>query len=161
MNKLILLFVVACFLTSCATSASLNPVTVKNNSDVILKTNYLKSAPVNLTMGQKAVSLLNQLFNTDQSNTSMVLVVNNESDCDFTMHITGNRYYSLPVSANKSESIIVEQGEYQVTSDVCNTPYKAVKKFYDNTQLSIRHRLVKMETNNNFSNNTNAVATLH
>ncbi|MFC4162087.1 DUF6759 domain-containing protein [Epilithonimonas zeae] len=143
MNKLFLLFIGSCFFTSCATGNTMvSPVFVGKNTNVILETDLLKQAPKKLGAEEKAVTLLNQLFNSDESNKSMVLVISNESDCDFTMDISGNNHYSLPVGARKSESIVVERGEYEMKSQVCQSQYKVYKTFSENTQLSIKYTVV-------------------
>jgi hypothetical protein len=144
MNKF-LLFSLAVSLTSCATS-SVSPVFVSNNSNVILASDPVK-LPVKLSVEQKAVMLLNQLFNTDPSNEKMILMVSNDSDCDFTMSITGKNNYILPVAAKNTESIVLERGGYEMKSEVCKTPYKSFKVLSDNTNLSIKHTVVKTDEN--------------
>lgn len=156
MNKFFLLLIGSCFFTSCATSNSMvSPVFIGKNTNVILETDLLKPAPKKLNLEEKAVTLLNQLFNSDESNNSMVLVISNESDCDFTMDISGNNHYSLPVGARKSESIVVERGEYEIKSQVCQSQYKVYKKFSENTELSIKYTVVNTSNVPN-----NSVATL-
>ncbi|WP_374443774.1 DUF6759 domain-containing protein [Epilithonimonas sp.] len=144
MNKF-LLFSLAVSLTSCATS-SVSPVFVSNNSNVILASDPVK-LPVKLSVEQKAVMLLNQLFNTDPSNEKMILMISNDSDCDFTMSITGKNNYILPVAAKNTESIVLERGGYEMKSEVCKTPYKSFKVLSDNTNLSIKHTVVKTDEN--------------
>lgn len=144
MNKLILLILIGC-LTSCATS-SVSPVLLRKNSEVSLKIDQFKPSQEKLNVEEnKTVTLLNQLFNSDESNKNMVLVINNDSDCDFTMTITGAKNYSLPVGSKKAESIILEQGDYEMTSEVCKGAYKAKKTFTENTQLNIKYNFVKNE----------------
>lgn len=156
MNKIFLLLIGSCFLTSCATNnAMVSPVFVGKNTNVVLETDLLKQTPKKLNLEEKAVTLLNQLFNTDESNKNMVLVISNESDCDFTMDISGNNHYSLPVAARKSESIVVERGEYEMKSQVCQSHYKVYKTFSENTQLSIKYTVINTSTVSN-----NNVATL-
>lgn len=145
MNKY-LLFSLAISLTSCATT-SLSPVFVGNDSNVILASDPVR-LPKRLSVEQKAVMLLNQLFNTDSSNQKMILVINNDSDCDFTMSITGRNSYILPVAAKHTESIVLDRGGYEVKSEVCKTPYKTFKVFLDNTNLSIKHTIVKKTEGN-------------
>jgi len=89
-----------------------------------------------------------RLFNTDSSNQKMILVINNDSDCDFTMSITGRNSYILPVAAKHTESIVLDRGGYEVKSEVCKTPYKTFKVFLDNTNLSIKHTIVKKTEGN-------------
>ncbi|GGG55042.1 DUF6759 domain-containing protein [Epilithonimonas arachidiradicis] len=149
MNKLFLLLLGSCFAVSCASTSNISPIFVGRNSNIILDTDQLKSAPAKLTIEDKAVNLLNQLFNTDSSNKNMVLVISNESDCDFTMDISGNNHYTLPVGAKKTESIVVEQGAYEMRSQVCNSYYRVNKTFSENTQLSIKYSVVKNVTPDN------------
>ena len=145
MNKF-LLFSLIISLTSCATR-SVSPVFVDHNSNIIFSSDAVK-VPKRLVVEQKAVMLLNQLFNTDSSNEKMILVISNDSDCDFTMSITGRNSYILPVAAKHTESIVLDRGGYEVKSEVCKTPYKTFKVFLDNTNLSIKHTIVKKTEGN-------------
>jgi len=144
MNKF-LFFLLAVSLTSCAAS-SVSPVFVDNKAKVILASDPVK-LPVRLSVEQKAVMLLNQLFNTDPSNEKMILMISNDSDCDFTMNITGKNNYILPVAAKDTESIVLERGGYEMRSEVCRTPYKSFKILSDNTNLSIRYTVLKPSEN--------------
>jgi uncharacterized protein YbbC (DUF1343 family) len=141
MNRLILLILGGC-LTSCATS-SVSPI-LRKNPEVSMGMDQIKPSQPKLNIEDKAVNLLNQLFNSDTSNKNMVLIINNDSDCDFTMNITGVKNYSIPVSSKKAESIILEQGDYEMTSEVCKgTYYKTKKTLTENTQLNIKYTFVK------------------
>lgn len=142
MNRIFLVFVGACFM-SCASSRSASPLFGGKNAAVILETNEPKPEPIKPKIEDKAVVLLNQLFNSDQANKQTVLVINNESDCDFTMNIVGGRTYSVPVGSKKTESIVVDQGEYVMRSEVCKSTYFAKKTLSENTQVSIKYSLVK------------------
>ena len=150
MNKLFFLFLAGILLTGCATTSSISPISIGNNTSVIMMDTDMKIpilAPLNIE--NRAVSLLNQLFNTDAANKNMILVVSNDSDCDFTMDILGQNSYSLPVSAKKSESIVLEQGEYEIRSTVCQSPYKVFRTFSENTELNIKYSIVKIPDANN------------
>lgn len=89
-----------------------------------------------------AINSLNQLFNSDESNKNRVLIINNDSDCDFTMMISGHKSYVVPVASRKSESIIVEQGEYVLRSEICQSPYLSKKILTDNMQVNIKFTTV-------------------
>ena len=89
-----------------------------------------------------AINTLNQLFNSDESNKKKVLIINNDSDCDFTMTITGHQSYVLPVASHKTESIIVNEGEYVLRSEICKTPYLSKKILSDNMQVNIKYSVV-------------------
>lgn len=152
MNKSLLLLVGIC-LMSCATGRSVAPLEVKNDQVAISETYDAEVEPVSikLKIHDKAVTLLNQIFNTDAANKNMVLIINNESDCDFTMNILGDKTYTLPVAAKKTESIVVAQGEYVMRSDVCKSPYLAKKILSENTQVSIKYSVVKTQAPENLA----------
>ncbi len=153
MNKIFLLLLGIC-LMSCATSKSVSPMVVANNSVAVLEIDdNIEVEPVNvkLKIHDRAVTLLNQLFNTDAANKNMVLIINNESDCDFTMNILGDKTYTLPVAAKKTESIVVAQGEYVMRSDVCKSQYLSRKTFSENTQVSIKYSVVTTPAEENLA----------
>lgn len=143
MNRFFVLFF-GISLMSCASSNAVSPLFGEKNATVILENNNdIPLEPVKPKIDDKAVVLLNQLFNSDEANKKTVLVINNESDCDFTMMILGGKSYTVPVAAKKAESIVVDQGEYVMRSEVCQTPYLAKKTLWENTQVSIKYSVVK------------------
>lgn len=149
MNRLFLLFF-ACSLVSCSTTKSANTILAKQ--DIPSEADLSKRSPAAISkLEDKAVTLLNQLFNSDAANKKMVLVINNESDCDFTMNILGGKSYILPVASRKTESIVVEQGEYEMKSEVCKSPYQSHKNLVENTQVNIRYSVVKNPERDNLA----------
>lgn len=152
MNKYFFLFFAFC-LISCGTSKTVTPLSVSATPSVQQGANDMELEPVKvkLKIQDKAVTLLNQLFNTDESNKHMVLIINNESDCDFTMNILGGKSYTVPVAAKKTESIVVEQGDYVMRSEVCKSPYLARKTLSENTQVSIKYSVVKKQDDSNLA----------
>lgn len=102
MNRFFVLFF-GISLVSCASSNAVSPLFGVKNATVILETNNdMPLEPVKPKTEDKAVVLLNQLFNSDEANKKTVLVINNESDCDFTMMILGGKSYTVPVAAKKN-----------------------------------------------------------
>ena len=89
-----------------------------------------------------AIRTLNQLFNSDESNKNKILIINNDSDCDFTMNISGHENYIIPVAAGKTESIILKEGEYVLRSEICQSAYLSKKIISENMQVNIRHKIV-------------------
>lgn len=141
MNKRLFAILGFLSLTSCAVSNVVSPLQASRDSSVILRAEKRRSMPK--TIEDKAINLLNQLFNTDAANTDMVLMIRNDSDCDFTMHITGSHSYNIPIASKKTESIVLEQGSYDMSSEVCKSPYHVSKTFYENTLLSISYNMIK------------------
>jgi hypothetical protein len=153
MNKICLLFAAACFI-SCGSSKVVSPLLDGKQSAVLLDTNDLKTEPEKSKKEDKTVVLLNQLFNSDATNKKTVLLISNESDCDFIMNILGGKSYTVPVAARKTESIVVDQGEYVMKSEVCKSPYLAHKTLQENTQVNIKYTMVTNLDNNPTGNAT-------
>lgn len=151
MNRIFLLFF-ACSLVGCSATQSANTIFAKQGMSAEAGLDKAPQAPIS-KLEDKAVTLLNQLFNSDAANKKMVLVINNESDCDFTMNILGGKSYVLPVASRKTESIVVEQGEYEMKSEVCKSPYQAHKSLVENTQVNIRYSVVKNAESGNLETN--------
>mgnify|MGYP003601320969 CR=1 FL=1 len=152
MNRIFLVLLSVC-LVSCATTKSAAPLLGATKSSVSMEPEETAPEPEQVKpkakAPEKAVVLLNQLFNTDDANKHTALIINNDSDCDFIMTVQGGKSYSIPVSAKKTESIVVEKGDYVLRSDVCNTTYLARKSLSDNTQVNIKFAVVKTTANAN------------
>lgn len=141
MNKIFFLVLATCFI-SCASGNSVSTIFAKQEMTVSLETDHLKMPQrSDIKTENKTVTLLNQLFNSDLANKNTVLIINNDSDCDFTMMILGGKSYTVPVAARKMESIVVEQGEYVMRSEVCRSPYLAKKNLIENTQVNIKYSI--------------------
>lgn len=131
----------AASLLSCA-SSTVMPVAGSGKKEVILNSSHMANYRKPLDLRDRTVALLNQLFNSDISNRNMILIINNHSECDLVMDVFGSRTYSLPISAKHSESIILEHGNYQLNSQVCEAPYKTFRTFTENTQLNIKYQYI-------------------
>ncbi len=140
MNRSLISVAVASLL-SCASHTAL-PVTGRAKKNLILNTTPVANYWKPLDTKQRTVALLNQLFNSDISSRSMILMINNHSECDMVLDIFGSKTYSLPISAKKSESIILEHGNYQLNSQVCESPYRTFRTFTENTQLNIKYQYI-------------------
>ena len=154
MNKFFGLLFLGTLLGSCASKNHLTTFAEQKAVALSIQNTDSASLKNNLAVENPTINLLNQAFNTDAANKNMVLVISNESDCDFTMDILGKNHYQLPVAAKKSESIVLQQGDYEMKSEVCKSPYKVRKTFSDNTELSIKYSIIKNpEEENSIVNN--------
>lgn len=77
----------------------------------------------------KTVKILNSLFDNDPTAKECIVMIENRSDCNIIVRIEGigNIKYRLPVPAHGDNSIVVEKGDYLLTSIVCGAQYASQK----------------------------------
>lgn len=141
MNKTFYTLTVFC-LFSCA-AVDTTPVTKVETKDVISLGQESKTDVEGNIEEDNAVVLLNQIFNSDEENKKLVLIINNDSNCDFVMSVVGEKSYTIPVAANKAETMVVEKGDYVLRSMVCEAQYWSKKTFSENAQVSVKYTAPK------------------
>lgn len=77
----------------------------------------------------KTVKILNSLFDNDPNAKECIIMIENKSDCNIIVRIEGigNTKYRLPVAAHGDNSIVIQKGDYLLTSLVCGAQYASQK----------------------------------
>ena len=77
----------------------------------------------------KTVKILNSLFDNDPNSKECIVMIENKSDCNMIVRIEGigNTRYRLPVPAHGDNSIVVQKGDYLLSSIVCGAQYASQK----------------------------------
>lgn len=77
----------------------------------------------------KTVKILNSLFDNDPNAKECIVLIQNKSDCNIIVRIEGigHTKYRLPVPANGDNSIVIEKGDYLLSSLVCGAQYASQK----------------------------------
>jgi len=77
----------------------------------------------------KTVKILNSLFDNDPNAKECIVMIENRSDCNIIVRIegVGNTKYRLPVPAHGDNSIVVQKGDYLLSSIVCGAQYASQK----------------------------------
>lgn len=77
----------------------------------------------------KTVKILNSLFDNDPNAKECIVMIENKSDCNIIVRIEGigNTKYRLPVPAHGDNSIVIQKGDYLLTSIVCGAQYASQK----------------------------------
>lgn len=84
---------------------------------------------------QKTVDLLNHLFSNDPNRREAYVVIKNLSKCNMIVKITGKKFYNLDVKARDQSYILVDKGNYTLTTTICDAKYSSVKNI--NKDISI------------------------
>lgn len=94
-----------------------------------LKNETKRSAASNnsSTHRKRTEDLLNHLFNSDPSSKTAYVQIVNKSKCNLLVKISGKRFYNLNVPANNENFILIDKGNYSVTTSVCDAKYSSNK----------------------------------
>ena len=77
----------------------------------------------------KTVKILNSLFDNDPNAKECIIMIENKSDCNIIVRIegVGTTKYRLPVPAGGDNSLVIQKGDYLLTSIVCGAQYASQK----------------------------------
>ena len=113
--------------------ASSSTSTTKKTTAVIADT---EASEFNMLMADnpvehknKTVKILNSLFDNDPNAKECIVMIENKSDCNIIVRIEGigNTKYRLPVPAHGDNSLVIQKGDYLLTSIVCGAQYASQK----------------------------------
>ena len=113
--------------------ASSSTSTTKKTTAVIADT---EASEFNMLMADnpvehknKTVKILNSLFDNDPNAKECIVMIENKSDCNIIVRIEGigNTKYRLPVPAHGDNSMVIQKGDYLLTSIVCGAQYASQK----------------------------------
>ncbi|MPS66463.1 MAG: hypothetical protein DI622_16895 [Chryseobacterium sp.] len=87
--------------------------------------------------GKKTAALLTHLFNNDISDKEAYVNVKNKSKCNMEMKISGKKNYSLTIPARSENYVMVDKGDYQLSTKVCDSPYTTAKKIDKDIEIAL------------------------
>ena len=94
----------------------------------------------------KTVKLLNAMFNEDISSKEAIFLCKNNSDCNIIVRIQGKEFYNLAVPAHDENFIVVQKGDYVLTSNVCDLQYSAKKEIKKGILITLNNPTEKNTT---------------
>ncbi|WEK68458.1 MAG: hypothetical protein P0Y62_11365 [Candidatus Chryseobacterium colombiense] len=87
--------------------------------------------------GKKTAALLTHLFNNDISDKEAYVNVKNKSKCNMEMKISGKKNYNLIIPAKSENYVMVDKGDYQLSTKVCDSPYTTAKKIDKDIEIAL------------------------
>ena len=76
---------------------------------------------------KRTADLLNHMFNSDPSSRTAYVQIVNKSKCNLIVKISGRKFYNLDVPAHNQNFILIDKGNYTLTTSVCDAKYSSVK----------------------------------
>jgi hypothetical protein len=87
----------------------------------------------------KTVKLLNAMFNEDISSKEVILLFKNQSDCNLVLRIQGKNFYNMAIPSHGENFMVINKGNYTLTSNVCDVLYSSQKDIHKNILLTINN----------------------
>lgn len=87
--------------------------------------------------GKRRAAMLTHLFNNDINKNEAYINIKNRSTCNLIVKISGKKYYNLTVPAKGENFILVDKGEYVMTTSVCDAKYSSVKKITQDIEIAL------------------------
>lgn len=89
---------------------------------------------------KKTAAMLTHMFNNDPTDTEAYINIKNRSKCNLIVKISGKKYYNLDVPAKSQNFILIEKGEYVLTTMVCDAKYSSLKRINKDIEIELNLR---------------------
>lgn len=86
---------------------------------------------------KKTAAMLTHLFNNDINKNEAYINIKNRSSCNLIVKISGKKYYNLSVPAKGENFILIDKGEYVLTTMVCDAKYSSLKKITQDVEIAL------------------------
>lgn len=86
---------------------------------------------------KRTAAMLTHLFNNDTNKNDAYINIKNRSSCNLIVKISGKKYYNLTVPAKGQNFILIDKGEYVLTTMVCDAKYSSLKKIDKDIEIAL------------------------
>ncbi|MGH1519639.1 DUF6759 domain-containing protein [Chryseobacterium sp. JK1] len=86
---------------------------------------------------KRTAAMLTHMFNNDVNKNEAYINIKNRSSCNLVVKISGKKYYNLSVPAKGQNFILIDKGEYVMTTMVCDAKYSSVKKIDQDIEIAL------------------------
>ncbi len=133
MNKLYSIAALALVLASCAVQEDKTPIAERAEAYEFGQLMIQDS----INKMDTAAESLDLLLNGSPMDNHVSLLINNNSNCDIIVRFAGDSTYNVPVRKNFRNFVVLEKGNYTVTSNLCFTRYAVRKTLMDSSTLTL------------------------
>lgn len=91
----------------------------------------------NLDKKNNAIKALNQIFDNDPHSKEIYITIQNKSECNMILKISGNQEYKIPIPAKDQNHIVVEKGQYTLQGKLCSILYHSSKNLQKSSILTL------------------------
>lgn len=107
--------------------------------------NYASAGSINKNAepsekNKKTAAMLTHMFNNDPMDKEAYINIKNRSKCNLIVKISGKKYYNLDVPAKSQNYLLVDKGEYILTTMVCDAKYSSLKRINKDIEIELNLR---------------------
>ncbi|MET3537379.1 DUF6759 domain-containing protein [Chryseobacterium limigenitum] len=116
-----------------------------NNTTAEKKVNYASTGSATKKTepsekNKRTAAMLTHMFNDDPMDKEAYINIKNRSKCNLIVKISGKKYYNLDVPANSQNYLLVDKGEYILTTMVCDAKYSSLKRINKDIEIELNLR---------------------
>ncbi len=90
---------------------------------------------------EKTAAILTNLFNDNKYSKEAVLQIVNRSSCELVVKVAGKKkYYNLNVPSKNQNYILIEKGNYNLTTSICGASYTSNKSITASTIITLGNK---------------------
>lgn len=89
---------------------------------------------------KQTAAVLNHLFSNDINKKEAYVQIINKSSCNLVVKFSGKKFYNLDVKAKNQNFILVDKGNYKLTTSVCDAKYDTAKSISKDISITLNSR---------------------
>ena len=89
---------------------------------------------------QRSAAVINQLLNDQPKDKIAAVVLENKTNCNIIVRISGAKNYILPIYKNDKNFLIVDKGNYIFNSNFCNSKYYKQKNISESVTITLSEK---------------------
>ncbi|MCS3530712.1 DUF6759 domain-containing protein [Chryseobacterium sp. JUb7] len=86
---------------------------------------------------KRTAAMLTHLFNNDVNKNEAYINIRNKSKCPLNVKISGRKSYTLNIPAKSQNFILIDKGEYTLSTMVCDAAYSSLKKIDKDIEIAL------------------------
>lgn len=88
----------------------------------------------------QATNVLNHLFDNNPNKKEAYVQIINKSKCNLIVKFDGKKFYNLDVAANNKNYILIDKGNYTLTTNICDAKYTSSKNINGDIVLTLKKK---------------------
>lgn len=88
---------------------------------------------------KQTAALLTRIFSNSPNEKDAYIQIENKSKCNLIVKISGKKFYNLTIPANNKNFILVDKGNYKLTTSVCDAQYSSIKNVNKDIVITLNY----------------------
>ncbi len=86
---------------------------------------------------KRTAAMLTHIFNNDINKNEAYINIRNKSKCPLNVKINGRKSYTLLIPAKSQNFILIDKGDYTLSTMVCDAAYSSLKKIDKDIEIAL------------------------